>query len=64
MSFVTASALPRVEGAYRTHYRHRAFFVGSEMLGLAQSGQLYYRRISLEEVWQRLLHPEPYDQSC
>ena len=33
-----------------THYRHRAFFVGSEMRGLAASGQLDYVPISLEEV--------------
>ena len=50
VSFVTTSALPQVEGASRTHYRHRAFFVGSEMRGLAGSGQLDYVPISLEEV--------------
>src|SRR5262245_47817455 len=33
-----------------THHRHRAFFVGSEMRGLAGSGQLDYVPISLEEV--------------
>jgi hypothetical protein len=50
VSFVTTSALPQVEGASRTHYRHRAFFVGSEMRSLAGSGQLEYVPISLEEV--------------
>lgn len=50
ISFLTTSALPQVEGASRTHYRHRAFFVGSEMRGLAASGQLDYVPISLEEV--------------
>jgi acyl-CoA hydrolase/RimJ/RimL family protein N-acetyltransferase len=50
VSFLTTSALPQVEGASRTHYRHRAFFVGSEMRGLAGSGQLDYVPISLEEV--------------
>jgi acyl-CoA hydrolase len=38
VSFLTTSALPQVEGASRTHYGHRAFFVGSEMRGLAGSG--------------------------
>ena len=47
---LTTSALPQVEGASRTHHRHRAFFVGSEMVGLATSGQLDYVPISLEEV--------------
>jgi acyl-CoA hydrolase len=50
VSFVTTSALPQVGGASKTHYRHRAFFVGSEMRGLAGSGQLEYVPISLEEV--------------
>jgi acyl-CoA hydrolase/RimJ/RimL family protein N-acetyltransferase len=50
VSFVTTSALPQVEGASRTRYRHRAFFVGSEMVALADSGQLDYVPISLEEV--------------
>ena len=50
VSFVTTSALPQAEGATRTRYRHRAFFVGSEVRGLAKSGQLDYVPISLEEV--------------
>src|SRR5262249_17259884 len=37
-------------GASRSRYRHRAFFVGSEMVALADSGQLDYVPISLEEV--------------
>src|SRR2546429_4778398 len=45
VSFVTTSAV-----APRTRYRHRAFFVGSELRGLAGSGQLDYVPISLEEV--------------
>ena len=36
VSFVTTSALPQAEGATRTRYRHRAFFVGSEVRGLAK----------------------------
>ena len=36
--------------APHTRYRHRAFFVGSELRGLAGSGQLDYVPISLEEV--------------
>src|SRR5499433_2934910 len=50
VSFVTTSALPQVEGASRTRYRHRAFFVGSELVPLAHNGQLDYVPISLEEV--------------
>jgi acyl-CoA hydrolase len=50
VSFVTTSALPLIEGASKTHYRHRSFFVGSEMRSLAASGQLEYVPISLEEV--------------
>src|SRR5215813_1517622 len=50
VSFLTTSALPQVEGVSRTHYGHRAFFVGSEMRGLAHGGQLDYVPISLEEV--------------
>ena len=50
VSFITTSALPQIEGTSRTHYRHRTFFVGSEMRGLAHGGQLDYVPISLEEV--------------
>jgi acyl-CoA hydrolase/RimJ/RimL family protein N-acetyltransferase len=50
VSFLTTSALPQVEGASRTHYGHRTYFVGSEMRGLAATGQLDYVPISLEEV--------------
>jgi len=50
ISFLTTSALTQVGGASRTHYGHRAFFVGSEMRSLAASGQLDYVPISLEEV--------------
>ena len=50
VSFVTTSALPMAAGAPRTRYRHRAFFVGSDVRGLASSGQLDYVPLSLEEV--------------
>src|SRR6516164_7223498 len=50
VSFLTTSALPQVPGSPRTRYRHRAFFVGSEVRGLAGSGQLDYVPISLEEI--------------
>src|SRR3974377_2118431 len=56
VSFLTTSARPQVEGASPTHYGHRAFFVGSEMRGLAASGQLDYVPISLEEVPGLLTH--------
>src|SRR6476620_11579484 len=50
VNFLTTSALPQVEGASRTHYGHRAFFVGTDIRGLAGSSQLDYVPISLEEV--------------
>ena len=50
VSFLTTSALPQVAGSPRTRYRHRTFFVGSEVRGLAGSGQLDYVPISLEEI--------------
>src|SRR5215468_9186866 len=50
VSFLTTSALPQIAGSPRTRYRHRAFFVGSEVRGLASSGQLDYVPISLEEI--------------
>ena len=50
VSFLTTSALPQAGGSPRTRYRHRAFFVGSEVCGLARSGQLDYVPISLEEI--------------
>ena len=54
VSFVTTSALPTEAGAPRTRYRHRVFFVGSDVRGLAGSGQLDYVPISLERVPQLL----------
>src|SRR5262249_26793409 len=50
VSFLTTSALPQVGNSPQTRYRHRAFFVGSEVRGLAGSGQLDYVPISLEEI--------------
>ena len=50
VSFLTTSALPQAGGSPRTRYRHRAFFVGSEVCGLARSGQLEYVPIRLEEI--------------
>ena len=50
VSFVTTLALPMKKGASQTRYRHRTFFVGSDVQGLAESGQLDYVPISLEEV--------------
>jgi acyl-CoA hydrolase/RimJ/RimL family protein N-acetyltransferase len=55
VSFLTTSAVPQVAGSPRTRYRHRAFFVGSEMRGLAASEQLDYVPISLEEVPRLLM---------
>jgi hypothetical protein len=42
VSFVTTSALPVKTGASQTRYRHRTFFVGSDVQSLAESGQLDY----------------------
>ena len=39
----------QVEGASRTHYGHRTYFVGSEMRGLAASGQLDYVPFQYQE---------------
>jgi acyl-CoA hydrolase/RimJ/RimL family protein N-acetyltransferase len=50
VSFLTTSALPQVGNSPQTRYCHRAFFVGSEVRGLARSGQLDYVPISLEEI--------------
>jgi acyl-CoA hydrolase len=50
ISFVTTSAVPEEAGVARTRYRHRTFFVGSDLRGLAGSGQLDYVPISLEDV--------------
>jgi acyl-CoA hydrolase/GNAT superfamily N-acetyltransferase len=50
VSFLTTSALPMETGAPGTRYRHRTFFVGSDVRGLVGSGQLDYVPIALEEV--------------
>ncbi len=50
VSFVTTSAVPLEGGVPRTRYRHRTFFVGSDVRNLAGSGQLDYVPISLEDV--------------
>src|SRR5262245_2711531 len=50
VSFITTSALPEELGVPRTRYHHRTFFVGSDVSGLARSGQLDYVPISLEDV--------------
>ena len=50
VSFVTTSAVPREAGVPVTRYRHRTFFVGSDVRGLAGSGQLDYVPIALEDV--------------
>ena len=47
VSFVTTSAVPEEAGVAHTRYRHRTFFVGSDLRG---SGQLDYVPISLEDV--------------
>src|SRR5262244_3613166 len=50
VSFITTSAVPEAAGVSHTRYRHRTFFVGSDVRALAGSGQLDYVPISLEDV--------------
>ena len=50
VSFVTTSALPERTASPTTRYRHRTFFVGSDVRDLAGSGRLDYVPICLEEV--------------
>src|SRR5918998_4420194 len=50
VSFVTTSCLPVEDGVPTTRHRHRAFFVGSDVRGLACSDRLEYVPICLEEV--------------
>jgi acyl-CoA hydrolase/GNAT superfamily N-acetyltransferase len=50
MSFLTTSAVPQEASASGTHYRHRTFFVGSDVRALATRGQPHYVPICLEEV--------------
>ena len=50
VSFVTTSCLATADGVPTTRYRHRTFFVGSYVRGLACSDRLDYVPICLEEV--------------
>ncbi len=50
VSFVTTSAVSGVGSITPAGHRHRTFFVGSDVKGLAKSGQLDYVPIALEEV--------------
>jgi len=50
MSFLTISAMSQKASASGTRYRHRSFFVGSDVRALANSGNLDYVPICLEEV--------------
>jgi acyl-CoA hydrolase len=50
VSFVTTSCLPTEGGVPTTRYRHRTFFVGSDVRGLAFSDRLDYVPTSLEVV--------------
>jgi len=50
VSFLTTSALLEEGSASASQYRHRTFFVGSDVRGLAASGRLDYVPICLEEV--------------
>jgi acyl-CoA hydrolase/GNAT superfamily N-acetyltransferase len=50
VSFVTTSGLPAEGGVSATRYRHRTFFVGSDVRGLAVSDRLDYVPICLEAV--------------
>jgi acyl-CoA hydrolase len=50
VSFLTTSALLDEGNTSGSQYRHRTFFVGSDVRGLAASGRLDYVPICLEEV--------------
>ena len=51
ISFITSDALPRTpQGEPRTRHRHRVFFVGSDVRGLAASHQLDYVPLLLQEL--------------
>lgn len=50
VSFLTTAAVSEQVGTPGTRYRHRTFFVGSDVRSLAQQGQLDYVPIRLEEV--------------
>src|SRR5918998_57490 len=50
VSFITTSCLPVEGGVATTRYRHRAFFVGSDVRGLDCSDRLDYVPIPLEAV--------------
>lgn len=50
VSFLTTSAVLSETGGAGTRYRHRTFFVGSDVRELAKNGRLDYVPIGLEEV--------------
>jgi len=50
VSFLTTAAVSSGAGQTGTRYRHRTFFVGSDVRDLAKGGRLDYVPISLEEV--------------
>jgi acyl-CoA hydrolase len=50
VSFLTTAAVSEQVSTPGTRYRHRTFFVGSDVRGLAKQGRLDYVPISLEEV--------------
>ena len=50
VSFLTTAAVAGESGAPVGHYRHRTFFVGSDVRGLTGSGRLDYVPISLDDV--------------
>lgn len=50
VSFVTTAAVPQQDGRPATRYRHRTFFVGTDVRGLAACDRLDYVPICLEEV--------------
>src|SRR5918997_2599699 len=50
VSFITTSCLPAEGGVTTTRYRHRTFFVGSDVRGLSGSDRLDYVPICLEVV--------------
>ena len=48
--FLTTGMLPRVDGRPRTQYRHRTFFVGTDMRELVTTGAAEYVPVSLAQL--------------
>ena len=48
--YLTTGMLPEIDGKYSSKYRHRSFFVGTEMRELVNRGDAEYVPVSLSQV--------------